>query len=57
MSDTAHGTETDREKAERLASEVAVTNEDSETRREAIEQELEDEGLSDEGEHLGDHIE
>ena len=57
MSETAHGTETDREKAERLASEVAVTNDDPETRREAIEQELEDEGLSDEGEHLGDHIE
>ena len=55
MSDTAH--ESDEQRAARLASEVGSTNRDPETRREAIEQELEEEGLSDEGERLGDHIE
>jgi hypothetical protein len=46
----------DRARAEELAAETARHNDDDETRREAIEQELSSEGLSDEGEHLGQHI-
>jgi len=45
------------ERAEAIAEEVAAENPDPVTRREAIEQVLEDEGLSDEGETLGEHIE
>jgi hypothetical protein len=43
-------------RAEELAEEVGAENEDDITRREAVEQALEDEGLSDEGEHIGEHI-
>ena len=46
-----------RERAEAIAEEVARENPDPQTRREAIEQGLEDEGLSDEGETLGEHVE
>ncbi len=50
-------TETEEERAERLAREVGAENPDPTTRREAIEQALEAEDLSDEGEDLGQHIE
>ena len=60
MSDTTQDTpdpsDDDRVRAEELAAETARHNDDDETRREAIEQELSSEGLSDEGEHLGQHI-
>ena len=49
--------ETDEERAARLAREVARDNPDPTTRREAIEQELAEEGLSDEGGELGQHNE
>lgn len=45
------------ERAEQLARKVAKDNPDLTTRREAIEQALEDEDLSDEGEQLGQHNE
>ena len=45
------------ERAEEIAEEVARDNPDPVTRREAIELGLEDEGLSEEGETLGEHIE
>jgi hypothetical protein len=41
--------------AAKVASDIAEENPDPTTRREAIEQGLEDEGLSDEGGHLGQH--
>jgi hypothetical protein len=47
--------ETDEERAEELARETAEENPDPITRREAIEQVLEDEDLSEEGEELGEH--
>jgi hypothetical protein len=43
------------ERAERIAEEVAAENRDPITRREAIELELEDEGLSEAGEAIGEH--
>jgi len=46
-----------RKRAEEIAAEVSEENPDPVTRREAIEGELEDEGLSDEGESLGEHVE
>jgi hypothetical protein len=46
-----------KERAEEIAAEVSEENPDPVTRREAIEGELEDEGLSDEGESLGEHVE
>ncbi|HYJ71094.1 MAG TPA: hypothetical protein VE265_01305 [Actinomycetota bacterium] len=46
-----------RERAEEIAAEVAEENPDPVTRREAIELGLEDEGLSEEGEALGEHVE
>jgi hypothetical protein len=49
--------ETDEERAARLAREVARENPDPTTRREAIEQELAEEDLSDEGGELGQHNE
>ncbi len=45
------------EAAERIAREVGAENPDPVTRREAIELELEDQGLSDAGESLGEHVE
>ncbi|HEY7070625.1 MAG TPA: hypothetical protein VH479_10940 [Acidimicrobiales bacterium] len=59
MSDQ-HDDERDRrrhQRAEAIAEEVAAENPDPVTRREAIEQGLEDEGLSEEGEALGEHVE
>ncbi len=47
----------DVERAERIARRVGADNPDPVTRREAIELELEDEGLSEAGESLGDHVE
>jgi hypothetical protein len=47
----------DVERAERIARRVGAENPDPVTRREAIELELEDEGLSEAGEALGDHVE
>ena len=41
--------------AAKVASDIAEENPDPTTRREAIEQGLEDEGLSDEGGNLGQH--
>ncbi|HEX5365587.1 MAG TPA: hypothetical protein VFW63_02840 [Acidimicrobiales bacterium] len=49
--------ETDIERAEEVYEEVGADNPDPTTRREAVELELEDEGLSPEGEELGEHIE
>jgi hypothetical protein len=49
--------ETDEERAARLAREVARENPDPTTRREAIEQELAEEDLSEEGGELGQHNE
>jgi hypothetical protein len=49
--------EADRERAEEIYEEVGAENPDPVTRREAIEGELEEEGLSDEGGLLGEHIE
>jgi hypothetical protein len=49
--------ESDRDRAEEIYEEVAAENPDPVTRREAIEGELEDEGLSEEGGLLGEHIE
>ena len=49
--------ETPRERAEEIYEEVGAENPDPVTRREAIEGELEDEGLSDEGGDLGEHVE
>jgi hypothetical protein len=46
-----------RKRAEEIAAEVAEDNPDPVTRREAVEGELEDEGLSEEGENLGEHVE
>jgi hypothetical protein len=48
--------ESARQHAEEVAARAARRNDDPETRREAMEQELDSEGLSDEGEHLGQHI-
>lgn len=45
------------ERAEKLAEETAEHNADEQTTREAIEQELASEGMSDEGERIGHHIE
>lgn len=47
--------ETEEERAERLAREVAAENPDRTTRREAIEQALAEEDVSDEGQELGQH--
>jgi hypothetical protein len=49
--------ETDEERAEQIAREVTEENPDPITRREAIEQELAEEGLSEEGTELGQHNE
>jgi hypothetical protein len=49
--------ETPSERAEEIYDEVGAENPDPITRREAIEGELEDEGLSDEGGELGEHNE
>jgi len=46
----------DLERAEELAEEVGEENDDPITRREAVEQALDAEGLSEEGEHIGEHI-
>jgi len=51
----AHPGETDEERAARLAAEVARENPDPITRREAIEGELAEEGLSEEGGEIGEH--
>ena len=45
----------DRRQAERIYHDVGAENPDPVTRREAIEGELEDEGLSEAGGHLGEH--
>jgi hypothetical protein len=47
--------ETDEERAEQLAREASEDNPDPVTRREVLEGELEDEGLSDEGSEIGEH--
>jgi hypothetical protein len=47
----------DVKRAERIARRVGAENPDPVTRREAIEGELEDEGLSEAGGALGDHAE
>jgi hypothetical protein len=49
--------ETPHERAEEIYEEVGAENPDPITRREAIEGELEEEGLSDEGAELGEHNE
>jgi hypothetical protein len=52
-----HREDEDVERAEELAEETAEQNSDEVTTREAIEQELASEGLSDEGEWIGQHNE
>lgn len=52
-----HARDDDVERAEELAEETAEHNADEQTTREAIEQELASEGLSDEGERIGEHNE
>jgi hypothetical protein len=52
-----HQEDEDVERAEALAEETAEQNADEVTTREAIEQELASEGLSDEGEWIGQHNE
>ncbi len=47
----------DRERAEEIYEEVGAENPDPVTRREAIEGELEEEGLSEAGGSLGEHNE
>lgn len=49
--------ETPHERAEEIYEEVGAENPDPITRREAIEGELDEEGLSDEGAELGEHNE
>ena len=49
--------ETPHERAEEIYEEVEIENPDPITRREVVEGELEDEGLSDEGAELGEHLE
>ena len=49
--------ESDEERAEEIAREVAEENPDPITYREVLEGELEEEGLSDEGREIGEHIE
>jgi hypothetical protein len=46
-----------KQRADEIAAEVTRENPDPVTRREAIEGELEEEGLSDEGGSLGEHVE
>jgi hypothetical protein len=59
--ETRHGTDElaerrrRREEAAEIASEIAEENPDPITRREAIEQGLDEEGLSEEGGNLGQH--
>jgi hypothetical protein len=48
--------ESDEERAEELAREAAEENPDPITYREVLEGELEDEGLSEEGGEIGEHI-
>lgn len=47
--------EADQRRAERIYRDVGAENPDPVTRREAIEGELEEEGLSEAGGHLGEH--
>lgn len=56
-SDDDRDTGSDQQRAEEIAADVAEDNPDPTTRREAIEQALEAEGLSEEGEELGQHNE
>jgi hypothetical protein len=49
--------ERDRARAREIYEEVGADDPDPVTRREAVEGELEDEGLSEAGEELGEHIE
>jgi hypothetical protein len=49
--------ESEEERAEEIAREVAEENPDPVTYREALEGELEEEGLSEEGGDIGEHIE
>jgi hypothetical protein len=49
--------EADEERAEEIAREVAEENPDPVTYREALEGELEEEGLAEEGGEIGEHIE
>lgn len=55
--DPHHGHGPDHDRAEEIYEEVGADNPDPVTRREAIEGELEEEGLSDEGDTLGEHNE
>lgn len=52
-----HTDESDRARAEEIYDEVGAENPDPITRREAIEGELEEEGLSDAGGEIGEHNE
>jgi hypothetical protein len=52
---TDRDNDADQRRAERIYHDVGAENPDPVTRREAIEGELEDEGLSEAGGHLGEH--
>jgi hypothetical protein len=56
MSDHDETPESDEERAEELAHEAAEENPDPITYREVLEGELEEEGLSEEGGEIGEHI-
>jgi hypothetical protein len=56
MSDRDETPESDEERAEELAHEAAEENPDPITYREVLEGELEEEGLSEEGGEIGEHI-
>ncbi len=57
MSDREDDTaESDEERAEELAHDAAEENPDPITYREVLEGELEEEGLSDEGREIGEHV-
>jgi hypothetical protein len=49
-------TSDDHDRAEEIADEAESRGEDRDTIREAMEQELQQEGLSDEGDTIGQHI-
>jgi hypothetical protein len=56
MSDRDETPESDEERADELAHEAAEENPDPITYREVLEGELEEEGLSEEGGEIGEHI-
>jgi hypothetical protein len=56
MGTTDNRASDDAERARQIVEKAEARDRDRETTREAVEQELEQEGLSDEGGHIGQHI-